>query len=48
MTENNDSDPDADIKLFCSCGWSSNVNKKYMAAVSDRHLTLNSEKGNIK
>lgn len=36
------------IRLRCRCGWTSLVGEKYMAAVSDRHLNLVSEKGNTK
>lgn len=41
-------DDDELVELACSCGWVSNVNKKFMSAVSDRHLNLTSEKGNAK
>jgi hypothetical protein len=39
---------DDSYELSCICGWGSVVNQKFIKSISERHLNLFLEKGNIK
>lgn len=36
------------IKVQCSCGWSTTVNERFLQAIKERHMKVNTVEGNTK